>query len=291
MQAEFDNQHESKNISISNHTQPSQDMKNTRRDFLKAAAVTSAGALLIPTIANGAVKKKQNSAKHHVILKDNATILFQGDSITDAGRDRKNGEPNITDALGHGYTLFAAGQLLEKYAEKNLKIYNRGVSGNKVFELRDRWDNDCIALKPDVISILVGVNDYWHTLDGGYKGTLQKFITDYRDLLTYTKQKLPEAQLIICEPYTLKGGGAIKPEQWYPMFDDYRKATKQLADEFKAIYVPMQTIYDKAIKRAPDRYWAPDGIHPGLPGAKLMANGWLKATGLRKKGKKKKEKE
>ena len=266
-------------------------MKNTRRDFLKTAALTGAGALAIPAIAIGAAKKKSGKQKHPVSLKDEAIVLFQGDSITDAGRDRKNPEANNTDAIGHGYALFATGHLLEKFAEKKLKIYNRGVSGNKVFELRERWDNDCISLKPDVLSILVGVNDYWHTLDGGYRGTLEKFITDYRELLTYTRQKLPNVQLIICEPYTLKGGGAIKPEQWYPMFDDYRKSTKQLAEEFKGVYVPFQSVYNKGITRAPDRYWAPDGIHPGLPGAKLMAGGWLKATGLHKSGKKKNKKE
>ncbi len=264
-------------------------MKNSRRDFLKAATITGAAALLIPGRISGAEKKKSHAGRLQIQLKENAVILFQGDSITDAGRDRKNQEPNNTDAIGHGYALFASGHLLEKYAEKKLTIYNRGVSGNKVFQLRERWDEDCIALKPDVLSILIGVNDYWHTLGGGYKGTLQKFMTDYRELLNYTKQKLPNVQLIICEPYTLKGGGAIKPEQWYPMFDEYRKATKTLAEEFHATYVPVQTIYDKAILRAPDRYWAPDGIHPGLPGAKLITNGWLKATGLHKKGKKKKE--
>lgn len=264
-------------------------MKNSRRDFLKTAALTGAGALMIPAIAQGSVRKKNRVAKRAVVLKENAVILFQGDSITDAGRDRKNTQPNNSQAFGQGYALFASGQLLEKYAEKNLQIFNRGVSGDKVYQLRERWDADCIALKPDVVSILVGVNDYWHTLDGGYKGSLQKFMGDYRELLNYTKQKLPDVQLIICEPYTLKGGGAIKPEQWYPMFDEYRNATKQLAGEFKAIYVPFQANYDKAIKRAPDRYWAPDGIHPGLPGADLMAKGWLKSSGLNKKGKKNKK--
>lgn len=263
-------------------------MKNTRRNFLKIAAVTGAGALLLPTAVSGGVKKKKHPEKPLILLKENSVILFQGDSITDAGRDRKIIQPNNADGMGLGYALFAAGHLLEKFADKKLKIYNRGASGNKVFELRKRWDEDCISLKPDVVSILIGVNDYWHTLDGGYKGTLQKYIEDYRELLHYTKQKLPNVQLIICEPYTLKGGGAIKPEQWYPMFDEYRKAAKQLAAEFKAVFVPFQAVYDKAEKRAPDSYWAPDGIHPGLPGAKLMAKAWLKATGQNKKAKKSK---
>jgi len=256
---------------------------------LKAAAVTSAGALLIPSLASGAVKKKTASNRHAIHLKDESVILFQGDSVTDANRDRKIGEPNNPLAIGNGYALFATGHMLDKFAERKLNIYNRGLSGNRVFELRERWDEDCIALKPDVVSILVGVNDYAYTLDNGYKGTLEKFVTDYRELLYYTKQKLPNVQLIICEPYTLKGGSHIKPRRWYPMFDEYRKATKQLAGEFKAFYVPFQTMYDKAIKKAPDRYWSVDGIHPELPGAKLMANGWLKKTGLNKKVKKKKE--
>ena len=134
-------------------------MKNTRRNFLITAAVSGAGALLIPSMALGSEKKKPGSQKNNIVIKENAVILFQGDSITDAGRDRKKTDANNTDALGRGYALFATGQLLERYAEKNLKIYNRGVSGNKVYQLRERWDTDCIALKPDVVSILVGVND------------------------------------------------------------------------------------------------------------------------------------
>jgi lysophospholipase L1-like esterase len=264
-------------------------MKNSRRDFLKTAAATGAGAFLLPSLANGSGKKNSAADKPKIALKKDAIILFQGDSITDGNRDRKNTDSNNTDGIGRGYALFTAGHLLERFAEKKLKIYNRGVSGNKVYQLRERWDDDCIALKPDVVSILVGVNDYWHTLDGSYKGTLEKYRNDYRDLLAYTRQKLPNVQFIIGEPYTLKGGGAVKPEQWYPMFDEYRKVSKQIAVEFNAIYVPFQTVYDQAITRAPDRYWAPDGIHPGLPGAKLMAGAWLKATGLNKnKGKKKK---
>ncbi len=266
-------------------------MRNSRRDFIKTAALTASGAALIPTLAIGSAKKKPAAGKHPINLKENSIILFQGDSITDAGRDRKNSSPNNTNALGQGYALFATGHLLEKFAEKKLSIYNRGVSGNKVYQLRERWDEDCISLKPDVLSILVGVNDYWHTLDGGYKGTLEKFLADYRELLNYTKQKLPNVQLIICEPYTLKGGGAIKPEQWYPMFDAYRSGAKQLAEEFKAIYVPFQAVYDKNLKRASEHYWASDGVHPDLPGAMLMASAWLKETGLKKKKDKKKEKE
>lgn len=267
-------------------------MKNSRRNFLKTAATTGVGALLIPTLAKAEKSKKVPvRIKQKLILRDNAIILFQGDSITDYSRDTKITEPNNIAGLGHGYVLFAAGHLLGKYAGKKIQIYNKGVSGNKVFQLRERWDQDCIALKPDVVSILVGVNDYWHTMNGSYTGTVEKYLNDYRDLLSYTREKLPNVQLIIGEPYILKGGKSIDPAKWYPMFGAYQKVARQLANEFKAIFVPYQAVYDKAIKRAPDRYWSSDGVHPDLPGVNLMANAWLKSTGLRKKGEKKKVKE
>src|SRR5690606_9088299 len=101
-------------------------------------------------------------------IQPNDTILFQGDSITDAGRDKENQSPNNNRALGSGYAFLAAAKLLHDHAAQHPVIYNRGISGNKVHQLADRWDADCIALKPDILSILIGVNDYWHTLNGNY---------------------------------------------------------------------------------------------------------------------------
>jgi lysophospholipase L1-like esterase len=101
-----------------------------------------------------------------------------------------------------------------------------------------------------------------------------------RNLLKYTKETLPDVQLVICEPFILKGGSAIKESEWFPMFNDYRIAAKKLATEFKTIFVPYQTAFDEAMKAAPTRYWSADGVHPDLPGRQLMAEVWLKATGL-----------
>lgn len=106
-----------------------------------------------------------------------------------------------------------AGGILAKHADKQVKIYNRGISGNKVFELRQRWEIDCLNFQPDVLSILIGVNDHWHTLGGGYKGTLETYENDYRELLQYTKQKLPHIQFVIGEPFILQGGSAIEVEK------------------------------------------------------------------------------
>lgn len=257
-------------------------MKNSRRNFLKAGTLAGMSALLIPEIAKAAVASHPATQGAKLSLKKDCVILFQGDSITDCGRDKTNNNRcNTIEQLGTGYALFTATQLLVKEADKQPKIYNRGISGNKVFQLRERWETECLALQPDVVSILIGVNDYWHTLSGGYKGTVEVYENDLRDLLRYTKQKLPNVQLVLCEPFSLKGGSAIDEPRWYPMFDEYRKAARKLADEFKAIFVPFQAGFDAAMKVAPARYWSSDGVHPDLAGRQLMADMWLEATGLK----------
>lgn len=114
------------------------------------------------------------------------------------------------EQFGSGYVLFTATQLLEGKAALQPKIYNRGISGNKVYQLRERWEVDCLAFQPDVLSILIGVNDYWHTLTHGYKGTVETYENDLRALLKYTKEKLPNTQIVLCEPFTLRDGAAIE---------------------------------------------------------------------------------
>ena len=255
-------------------------MKDSRRDFLKKGLLASAGALMIPELAKAVVEEHTAVNAPKITLKKDSVILMQGDSITDAGRDKANNNANSFDMLGGGYSLFIASQLLAKHADKQLKIYNRGISGNKVYQLRDRWEPECLAFMPDVLSILIGVNDYWHTLTGGYKGTAEVYENDYRALLNYTKGKLPNIQFVICEPFALKGGSAIDESKWFPMFDEYRRIAKKLAGEFNAVFVPFQAGFDAAVKQAPARYWANDGVHPDIPGRQLMANMWLEATGL-----------
>ena len=207
-------------------------------------------------------------------IKNGDTILFQGDSITDAGRDR-NRENNANDAraLGTGYALFTASPLLADRADAGLKIYNRGISGNKVFQLAERWDKDCIALKPSVISILIGVNDIWHTLNGKYNGTVEIYERDYRALLERTQRELPGVRLVICEPFVLRCGAVN--DRWFPEFDGYRTAARRVATDFHAVLVPFQAMFDEAVKVAQPQHWAADGVHPTLAGASLMARTWL----------------
>ncbi|NLR57944.1 SGNH/GDSL hydrolase family protein [Chitinophaga polysaccharea] len=242
-----------------------------RRNFLRNVSLGSMAAISIPNIVTAAVAVEKSKK---IGLKKEGIILFQGDSITDAGRKRDNNEPNNSAALGSGYALMAASGLLRRNADKNLKIYNKGISGNKVFQLAERWDNDCFAIKPDVLSILVGVNDYWHTLNGNYKGTVQTYRDDYNKLLDRTRQQLPDVQLIIGEPFAVKGVSAVD-DKWYPAFDEYRVAAKEIADKHQAIFIPYQAIFDKALQSAPGAYWTGDGVHPSVAGAQLMAEAWL----------------
>jgi len=249
--------------------------QSTRRDFIKTAAVGSiAAGISIPEIVSAAVKPA--AAKRITIAKDDV-VLLQGDSITDWGRDHKKTIANDTASLGNGYALLTAAQLLGKFPDKNLQIYNKGISGNKVYQLLERWEEDTIALKPNVLSIHIGVNDYWHMAKHGYTGTIETYITDYRKLINHTKEALPGIKIVICEPFALKSVKEVD-NTWYPAFDSYRKAAKDIAAEFNAPFVAWQSVMDKALEKAPAKYWSLDGVHPSLAGEQLMANAWMEVV-------------
>ena len=207
----------------------------------------------------------------------NKTILFQGDSITDAGRDRSRYYPNQGGGMGEGYVRHIVTELLGKNPTSNLKIYNRGVSGNKVFQLKNRWEDDCLQLKPDVLSIMIGVNDFWHTLSNNYKGTAATYQTDLDALIQVTKEALPDVQLVIAEPFVCHEGTAIAADKWKGKFERYQSACRRVSDKYGAIWVPYQSVFDKALKVAPTSYWCPDGVHPSMAGNYLMAQAWLSA--------------
>ncbi len=248
---------------------------SSRRRFLRNTSLAGLAGISIPQIVSAAFEPEGVIKK--LKLKKDATILFQGDSITDANRKKDDPGVNSADVLGKGYAMLAGAELLEKHAALNLKIYNRGISGNKVYQLAERWEKDCISLKPDVLSILIGVNDFWHKLNGNYNGTIEIYKNDLKALLDQTKQKLPELQLIIGEPFAVTGIKAVD-EKWYPAFNDYRAAAKEIAGNFGAVIIPYQKVFDKAQESAPGVYWTYDGVHPSLAGARLMAQAWLGAV-------------
>ena len=178
--------------------------------------------------------------------------------------------------LGPGYAWLAAAELLTDRPSDGLKIYNRGVSGNKVFQLAERWQPDCLDLRPDVLSILVGVNDYWHTLTSHYEGTVEIYERDYRALTARTLTALPAVKLIICEPFALHYGTV--DETWTAAFAPYRAAAKRVAEACHATFIPFQTRFDEAVKYAAPQHWSKDGVHPSVAGSALMAYAWTQAV-------------
>ncbi len=255
--------------------EPKENLSFNRRRFFATSGV-ALGAAALGGIAPAAQAADSWPPHPHSLVKDGQTILFQGDSITDAGRDKGRTAANDQPALGNGYAWLAGVELLVDHPASKLSVFNRGISGNKVYQLAERWQADCLDLKPDVLSILIGVNDIWHTLMGKYQGTVEIYERDYRALLERTKKALPKVKLVICEPFVLRCGSVT--DKWFPEFDTYRAAAKRVAESFHATFVPFQTMFDEAVKYAPPTHWAADGVHPTSAGASLMAHTWLRVA-------------
>jgi lysophospholipase L1-like esterase len=243
-------------------------MQLSRREVLGGAALAAGlGAAIRP-------------ARAAMPLKNGAIVLFQGDSITDAGRDReRQGEVNDPRAMGRGYPFLLGSELLRDHAALGLQIYNRGISGNKVPDLEARWQADCLELKPSLLSILIGVNDIWHKLNGKYDGTVEQYETGFAALLARTRQALPETTFVICDPFVLRCGAVN--EKWFPEFDERRAAAKRVSDKAGALWVPFQKMFDDAVKAgAAPEHWARDGVHPTMAGHALMAKTWRSVVGI-----------
>ena len=245
----------------------SNDMSITRRNFFIHSAAGAAVIASIPAIVSSCIAPKATGFKSGTSLFEKGNrILFQGDSITDAGREKVKELPNNPQSFGSGYAFLAASALLNANPEKNLTLYNRGISGNKVYQLSDRWQKDCLDLTPDILSILIGINDYWHMRNGQYKGTVEIYENDYRALLQRTKDSLPNVKFVICQPFAVTNTSAVN-DSWVAPVKEYQAVAKKLANEFNAIWVPFQEVFDEAVKHAPATYWTGDGVHPAMPGA------------------------
>lgn len=246
------------------HDQPTP----SRRSFLGVSLATVGGFGLA-----GCASGSASTPRFSSLLEPGCKVLFQGDSITDANRDRDHAdEPNAQAALGDGYAWLAAAGMLTAAPASGLRVWNRGVSGHKVFQLAERWQKDCLDLAPDVLSILIGVNDIWHTKSGNYQGTVEIYERDYDALLRRTRQALPSVQIVVCEPFLLRCGAV--QDSWFPEFDHYRAAARRVADRHGARWVPFQSMFDAALAFAPPQHWAEDGVHPSAAGAALMAQTW-----------------
>ncbi len=205
------------------------------------------------------------------------TLLFQGDSITDAGRDRTRTGANDIRALGSGYPLLLAAELRDRFAERDLQVFNRGVSGNTVPDLQARWQTDTVALNPATISILIGVNDIWHVRDKPHDGAVARYEAGYAELLKATQTALPGVRLVVLEPFVLRVGAVS--DAWFPEFDDFRAAARRVAKGAGATFVPLHEMLQALARKSSPAYWAGDGVHPTLAGHQAIARQWVKVVG------------
>ena len=246
-----------------------------RRQMLHSAAVTAGIAAAMPATSTNALGKAPKAG-----LRKGEVVLFQGASITDARRNRKTEmEANSPSGLGDGYPMLIGGQLLLAHPKLGLKVYNRGISGHKVPDLQKRWQKDCLDIKPALLSILVGVNDIWHKMNGRYDGTVATYRTGFAALVGQTQKALPKTTIVICEPFALRCG-AVK-DTWYPEFDQRRAVAREVAQTAGTLWVPFQSMFDEAIAAGTKpEYWARDGVHPTLAGHSLMAQTWREVVGV-----------
>jgi len=208
------------------------------------------------------------------IIQKNDLILFQGDSITDVGR-RDAG----SDGLGSGYVAMVAGALQARHSQLHLRVLNRGIGGDRTEELLQRWDVDMADLKPQVLSIKIGVNDVWR-IRGEWNGqkyiTLPQFEHNYRKLLEGARAAKVR-QLVLMSPTTI--ANETDPEL-SKLLDERMECVVKLAKEFGAAYVPTRETQKDALRTQPHIQWTRDGCHPSVAGHALLAATWLKAVGL-----------
>jgi lysophospholipase L1-like esterase len=199
-------------------------------------------------------------------LKRCDAVLFQGDSITNAFRMPQ--EVNDCYQMGSGYAMLVAARIRAERPQDRITFFNRGVSGNGIQDLLARWRPDCLDLRPDVLSILIGVNDALAM------GSIEEWGQHYRRLLAMTRKELPKTRIILCEPFLLPVG-KISKAMLENMAERQREFSRIVADEDVAV-VMLQKVFNQASRQAPADYWAYDGIHPTAAGAGLIARAWLK---------------
>ncbi len=207
-----------------------------------------------------------------MIINANDRILFTGDSITDCGRVREN-----ADHLGFGYAALTAAHLQARLVAPNLKIFNRGISGNRVRDLLGRVEADCLALKPTVVSILIGINDTWRRFENGDAIDAAAFERDYRALLEKIAGEL-KARVVLLEPFLLH----VPADRfaWREDLNPKIDVTRKLALEFGVELLPLDGLFAQAATQAPPAFWAGDGVHPSAAGHALITETWLENAGL-----------
>ena len=198
-------------------------------------------------------------------------ILFQGDSITDAGRDKRNYHD-----MGKGYPKFAVQHIQEAFPDTEFEFINFGISGNRTGQLFDRLYTDGIAFEPDVISILIGINDVWHRHGSVNIATTDLQIeTNYRAILERLKKETNAKIVMLC-PFLLDDEAK---EDWRGEVDRVIAIVRKLADEFADAYIPLDTLFEEALKTQPEpKFYSGDGVHPNDNGRAFIGKHYFDAV-------------
>lgn len=206
------------------------------------------------------------------------TILFQGDSITDCGRSRDDNAQ-----VGTGYALLVKAQLGFENPNQ-YQFYNRGISGNRIVDVYARIKADIINLKPDYMSLLIGVNDVWHEIMYNNGVDEEKFEKIYSMLIEEIKEALPELKIMILEPFCLKGVATdnteTQPDKWERFDSEVKKRAakaKLIAEKYGLVFVELQNKFDELTQQAEETYWLRDGVHPTPMGHEMIKREWIKA--------------
>lgn len=204
-------------------------------------------------------------------LKNNDIILFQGDSITDGNRGRNQ---DLNHIHGHGYQYILASEMYADNFDKNIEVVNRGISGNRISDLYGRWQEDCILINPTIVSILVGINDLNFSFENGIVSDPQRYRKIYRLLLDEILEKKPDTLIVIMEPFF-----GISQNVEYSNFmkqnvSAYSQVAKEVAEEYGAVFVPLQDMFDEYAQTTDIFNLLWDGVHPTTGGHQLIARRW-----------------
>ncbi len=248
-----------------------------RRTFLKSAAAAAGVATLSTTAPAGEPRANGSGIGGYdyrlPAFAKGSRLLFQGDSITDMkwGRNRKD----RNHYLGHSYVYLIAARLGVDMPEAQLDIYNRGMSGHKIGDLRKRWQKDAIDMKPDLLSILIGVNDVGRNLGGV---DVKAWEADYRFVLDASRKANPDLKIVLLDPFVLASGRLSNTpafKKWRDQVERLIPIVGQLAGDYDAVQIKTQDVFDTAAKLVSPEQWIWDGVHPLPQGHEIIARHWL----------------
>lgn len=256
-----------------------------RRNFLRTSALAGGVASLCASspapAQDGAPKSSEGGGYlyRRPKFKPGSRLLFQGDSITDMKWGRNEQDRN--HYLGHSYVYLIAARLGVDLPEAQLDFYNRGMSGHKVGDLRKRWQKDALDMKPDLLSILIGVNDVGRHLNGVEIGNWE---ADYRFLLEASRAANPELRLVLLDPFVLASGRLANADafkKWRDQIERLLPIVTTLARDYNAVHIETQQVFDLAAKAVSPKQWIWDGVHPLPQGHELIARSWIEQVSAR----------